>query len=86
MPGSGPLSVLVVGGGLAGVETLPALRHRACERIERALLTPEPEFVYRPTADVLVVTVGAGSESTPSASRSRSTPSRARLGARAAHP
>ncbi len=86
MPGSGPLSVLVVGGRVAGLETLPALRHRACERIERTRLTPEPEVVYRPTADALVVTVGARSESTPSASRPRPTPSRARPGARAAHP
>jgi sulfide:quinone oxidoreductase len=47
---SGPLRVLVAGGGVAGLETLLALRHLAGERIERTLLTPEKEFVYRPMA------------------------------------
>jgi sulfide:quinone oxidoreductase len=46
----GPLRVLVAGGGVAGLETLLALRHLAGERIERTLLTPEEEFVYRPMA------------------------------------
>jgi sulfide:quinone oxidoreductase len=47
---SRPLRVLVAGGGVAGLETLLALRHLAGERIERTLLTPEDEFVYRPMA------------------------------------
>jgi sulfide:quinone oxidoreductase len=47
---SGPLRVLVAGGGVAGLEALLALRHLAGERIERTLLTPEEEFVYRPMA------------------------------------
>jgi sulfide:quinone oxidoreductase len=47
---SGPLRVLVAGGGVAGLETLLALRHLAGERVERTLLTPEEEFVYRPMA------------------------------------
>src|SRR6187200_1430926 len=47
---SGPLRVLVAGGGVAGLETLLALRHLAGERIERTLLPPEKEFVYRPMA------------------------------------
>jgi sulfide:quinone oxidoreductase len=47
---SGPLRVLVAGGGVAGLETLLALRHLAGERIERTLLTPEKEFMYRPMA------------------------------------
>jgi sulfide:quinone oxidoreductase len=47
---SSPLRVLVAGGGVAGLETLLALRHLAGERIDRTLLTPEEEFVYRPMA------------------------------------
>ena len=50
MAESRPLRVLVAGGGVAGLETLLALRHLAGERIERTLLTPEHEFVYRPMA------------------------------------
>jgi sulfide:quinone oxidoreductase len=45
-----PLRVLVCGGGVAGLETLLALRHLAGDRVERTLLTPEAEFVYRPMA------------------------------------
>ena len=45
-----PLRVLVAGGGVAGLETLLALRHLAGDRVERTLLTPEAEFVYRPMA------------------------------------
>src|SRR3954465_9311754 len=45
-----PLRVLVAGGGVAGLETLLALRDLAGERVRSTLLTPEPEFVYRPTA------------------------------------
>jgi sulfide:quinone oxidoreductase len=47
---SAPLRVLVAGGGVAGLETLLALRHLAGERVERTLLTPEAEFAYRPMA------------------------------------
>jgi sulfide:quinone oxidoreductase len=47
---SGPLRVLVAGGGVAGLETLLAMRDLAGERIEPTLLTPEQEFVYRPMA------------------------------------
>ena len=47
---SGPLRVLVAGGGVAGLETLLAMRHLAGDRIEPTLLTPEEEFVYRPMA------------------------------------
>ena len=43
-----PLKVVVAGGGVAGLEVLLALRHLAGNRIERTLLTPEEEFVYRP--------------------------------------
>ena len=45
-----PLKVLVAGGGVAGLEVLLALRHLAGDRVERTLLTPEDEFVYRPMA------------------------------------
>jgi len=47
---SNPLRVLVAGGGVAGLEALLALRHLAGDSIERTLLTPEHEFVYRPMA------------------------------------
>jgi sulfide:quinone oxidoreductase len=47
---SSPLRVLVAGGGVAGLETLLALRDLAGDRTERTLLTPEAEFVYRPMA------------------------------------
>ena len=45
---SSQLRVLVAGGGVAGLETLLALRDLAGDRVERTLLTPEQEFVYRP--------------------------------------
>ncbi|HEU4702946.1 MAG TPA: FAD-dependent oxidoreductase [Conexibacter sp.] len=40
--------VLIAGGGVAALETLLALRDRADDRLELCLLTPTPEFVYRP--------------------------------------
>src|SRR3954447_21509633 len=45
-----PLHVLVAGGGVVGLETLLALRDLAGERVRCTLLTPEPDFVYRPMA------------------------------------
>jgi len=45
-----PLRVLVAGGGVVGLESLLALRDLAGERVRCTLLTPEPEFVYRPMA------------------------------------
>src|SRR3954452_14239756 len=45
-----PLHVLVAGGGVAGLETLLALRDLAGDRVRCTVLTPEPEFVYRPMA------------------------------------
>src|SRR3954468_12949999 len=47
---SGPLRVLVAGGGVAGLEPCFALRDLAGERVQCTLLTPELEFVYRPMA------------------------------------
>lgn len=43
-----PFRVLVVGGGVAGLEAALALRELAGERIATTLLTGAPEFVYRP--------------------------------------
>jgi sulfide:quinone oxidoreductase len=40
--------VVVVGGGVAGLETLLALRDLAGDRVDLTLVAPEPEFVYRP--------------------------------------
>jgi sulfide:quinone oxidoreductase len=40
--------VLIAGGGVAGLETLLALRDRAAERLELCVLAPAREFVYRP--------------------------------------
>jgi len=43
-----PAEVLVVGGGIAGLETLLALHDLAEDRVALTLLSPQPEFVYRP--------------------------------------
>jgi len=43
-----PAEVLVVGGGIAGLEALLALRDLAEDRVSLTLLAPQPEFVYRP--------------------------------------
>jgi sulfide:quinone oxidoreductase len=50
MAGSGPVRVVVVGGGVAGLETLMALRALAGARVELTLVAPNDEFVYRPLA------------------------------------
>ena len=42
--------VLVVGGGIAGVEAALALRDLAGERVEVQICDPRPEFVFRPFA------------------------------------
>jgi sulfide:quinone oxidoreductase len=42
------LRAVIVGGGVAGLEAALALRDLAGERISATLLTPAPEFVYRP--------------------------------------
>src|SRR3954469_21682495 len=46
-PDEQPLQVLVVGGGVAGLETVMALRALAGSRVRIKLLTPDAEFVYR---------------------------------------
>lgn len=43
-----PLRVLIVGGGVAGLEAALALRELGGERVSTTLLAPEAEFVYRP--------------------------------------
>jgi sulfide:quinone oxidoreductase len=45
-----PLRVVIAGGGVAGLETLTALRGLAGERVELTLVAPEDEFVYKPLA------------------------------------
>ena len=47
---SSKLRVLIAGGGVAGLETLLALRGLTGERVALALAAPEDEFVYRPIA------------------------------------
>ena len=42
--------VLIVGGGIAGIEALLALRDLADDRVELALVSADPEFRYRPMA------------------------------------
>jgi sulfide:quinone oxidoreductase len=43
-----PFTVLVVGGGVAGLEAVLALRDLGGDRIATTMITPNPEFVYRP--------------------------------------
>src|SRR5438132_14129244 len=43
-----PLRVLIAGGGVAGLETLMALRGLAGDLVTLTLIAPEEEFVYRP--------------------------------------
>ena len=43
-------NVLIVGGGVAALEALIALRNLAEERVSIQLVTPEPNFAYRPLA------------------------------------
>ena len=45
---SDPLRVLIVGGGVAGLEATLALRELAGDRVAVTILAREPEFVYRP--------------------------------------
>ena len=45
-----PPRVVIVGGGVAALEALIALRELAGDRVRVTLLAPEPDFVYRPLA------------------------------------
>ena len=42
--------VVIVGGGVAGLEALMALRDLAGDRVELVLVAPEPDFTYKPLA------------------------------------
>ena len=42
--------VVIVGGGVAGLEALMALRDLAGDRVEMTLVAPEPDFTYKPLA------------------------------------
>ncbi|MGO9891844.1 MAG: FAD-dependent oxidoreductase [Solirubrobacteraceae bacterium] len=44
-----PFDVLIVGGGVAGLEAALALRELGGERIATTMIAPNPEFVCRPT-------------------------------------
>jgi hypothetical protein len=43
-----PFRVVIAGGGVAALEAALALRELTGERVRTTLLSPEPEFVYRP--------------------------------------
>jgi sulfide:quinone oxidoreductase len=43
-----PLRVVIVGGGVAGLETLLALHELAGDRVDATLVAPDPDFVYKP--------------------------------------
>jgi sulfide:quinone oxidoreductase len=45
-----PHRVVVAGGGVAGIEALLALHALAADRVELTLVSPTPDFVYRPLA------------------------------------
>ncbi|MEA2442314.1 MAG: sulfide:quinone oxidoreductase [Thermoleophilaceae bacterium] len=45
-----PLQVLIAGAGVAGLETMMALRGLAGPRVAITLVAPNPEFTYRPLA------------------------------------
>ena len=48
MPRRDRLHVVIAGGGVAALETLLALRALAGHLVDVTLLSPTPEFVYRP--------------------------------------
>ncbi len=50
MAGRHPYRVIVVGGGVAGLETMVALRSLAEDRVDVEILAPGREFVYRALA------------------------------------
>ena len=53
-----PMRVLIVGGGMAALETVMALRSLAGDRVAIALIAPEDELVYHPIAAKAPYAVG----------------------------
>lgn len=45
---AGPTRVLIVGGGISGLEALMALHDLAGDRVALTLVAPDPEFTYKP--------------------------------------
>ena len=45
-----PHRVVVAGGGVAGLEALLALHALAGDKVDLTLVSPTPDFVYRPLA------------------------------------
>ncbi|HEX7299541.1 MAG TPA: FAD-dependent oxidoreductase, partial [Solirubrobacteraceae bacterium] len=45
-----PHRVVIAGGGVAGIEALLALRALGGDHVELTLVSPTPDFVYRPLA------------------------------------
>src|SRR6266542_4083691 len=45
-----PHRVVIAGGGVAGIEALLALHALAADRVDLTLVSPTPDFLYRPLA------------------------------------
>lgn len=43
-----PARVVVLGGGITGLETLLGLHELAGDRVDLTLVSPEPEMIYSP--------------------------------------
>jgi sulfide:quinone oxidoreductase len=67
---STPFRVVVAGGGVAGLEALLALHALAGDRVELTLVSPTPDFVYRPLAVAEPFALGAA-QRTPLADAAR---------------
>ncbi|HSI79768.1 MAG TPA: FAD-dependent oxidoreductase [Solirubrobacterales bacterium] len=72
---TGPIRVVIVGGGVAALEAMLALRRLAGDRVSVLLVAPEREFIYRPLVvgepfglgrahrfDLAALAAGAGAE------------------------
>jgi sulfide:quinone oxidoreductase len=69
---STPRHVVIAGGGVAGLEALLALRALGGDRVELTLVSPSPDFVYRPLAVAEPFALGRARR-TPLAEATRST-------------
>jgi sulfide:quinone oxidoreductase len=58
-PPSGPTAVLIVGGGLAALETALGLKALAEDRVQLTLISPNPNVMHRPTTTVEAFTDAA---------------------------